>query len=919
MKTKLFAIILFTALGFSVVCSQNNQQKSTQVIYPLTGHPRLFFLDSDTALVRAKIASNATLTKVYNTVVSECNKMLTSAVPTRVLDSRGTLGTITNESLRRLSSLCFIYRMTGDVRYAQRAESEMLALAKFTDWNGQFLDVADIMLAMAIGYDWLYNYLSPISKKTISSAIKSKGIDYSCKGTYATSWWWTSNMNWGQVCNGGLAAGCAAVYEDSTAYYKAIINACCSRIKISMDVYKDNGSYPEGYSYWGFGTEHSVLLCDMMQKMFGTDNGVSTMTGFLNTGTFMTHIQGNAMNLFNGTTFQTIVPEAFNFCDAMGTEIFTEKFWLSDKSGDSSVLYEELQNIQWLLTNSSSTVSSNKLLPFMLIWSANLNFNNLVAPVETSYICQGKAALAAFRTGWGTNDIYFGLKGGTPTPTVHGHMDVGSFIMEANGVRWAMDFGKQTYGSVDGIQGIDLFSITQTSKRWDLIKIGNQGHNTLIINGNKQLVNGTCGVENVVNTADLMSAELNLTSMYSNDVSYLRRKGAIVSKRYVQITDSVKAAANPITVRWNMVTRAIPVRVSNKIIKLTQSSKVLYLIFDGTDSVDAKMWSTQPKYTIEDSNVGITMTGFEYTVSAGATQKITVKLVPDGDPILAGLDLTGKQTVLSEDFESFSQSSLSNKFSYWMSNPYLDGTVKAIMTNIAANPNKSGINTSNQVLKIQRQDDTNAITASNASSQTFRGVLAYGYDVNVNANSIIEFKYLKDTLGKIGIRVYDGKGNALLSDYVDSNEGSTGYSTAQWRTAQFPVGKLNLSSFSYTPAGYLLISVERNTSEAFQQTGLIMYIDDIKMLPLPFTTVGDIVNEKGIYAFYDSKSERICVANLPDGGSKVYLFDIMGHVLQEVDAGGNFALMNPYKSLSMVYIVRVVPKHGIPTSIKVLR
>ena len=65
------------------------------------------------------------------------------------------------------------------------------------------------------------------------------------------------------------------------------------------------------------------------------------------------------------------------------------------------------------------------------------------------WVGQGKNPVALMRTSWtDTNAIYVAMKGGSPSVN-HGHMDVGSFIMEANGERWAMDFGMQDYNSLE--------------------------------------------------------------------------------------------------------------------------------------------------------------------------------------------------------------------------------------------------------------------------------------------------------------------------------------------------------------------------------------------------------------------------------------------------------------------------------------
>jgi len=48
----------------------------------------------------------------------------------------------------------------------------MLAISQFSDWNpSHFLDVAEMTMAMAIGYDWLYNNMSRESRTIIKDAI----------------------------------------------------------------------------------------------------------------------------------------------------------------------------------------------------------------------------------------------------------------------------------------------------------------------------------------------------------------------------------------------------------------------------------------------------------------------------------------------------------------------------------------------------------------------------------------------------------------------------------------------------------------------------------------------------------------------------------------------------------------------------
>jgi hypothetical protein len=652
--------------------------------------------------------------------------------------------------------------------------------------------------------------------------------------------------------------------------------------------------------------------------MWNTDRQLLEVEGFLSTVNFVTHMQGTATKQMSGGTLKSINPLPFNFADCgSGVGVLPGMFWLAARSGNQTCLYGELQKLVFTLDNSPSGLTGNRLLPFLLIWSMNSSLTDLPAPVENTYLAQGKSAVAAMRSGWAPNDIYLAMKGGTPSSN-HAHMDIGSFVMEANDIRWAMDLGMSDYNTLE-TNGVDLWNMNQTSERWDVFRYNNMAHNTLTINGNKQLVSGNSQMENLVNTTDLKSVELNLTPLYQNDVTNCRRTGAIVSNRYVEIKDEIKAKTNPLTVRWNMATQAVPQKVSNKIIRLTQSSKTLYLIFEGIDAVTAKAWSAKPPTTYEEQNSDTHFTGFEFSVAAGATQTVTVKMVPAGDPILSGLDLSTAGNAMNEDFESFNIGALSSGFVSWKMNPASNGTAKAILSEVVANPFKSGINSSDKVLRVKRQDDSEYITPANAGLVTYRGAQAYGYDLRVNTNSVIEFKYYKDAPGKIGVRIYDGNGNVLIVDFTDPYEQTANYSTAQWRTAQFAVGTQDLSKFSFTPSGYLLISPERNGSEAFQEKELILYVDDVKMLPLSTMAVETTKSDPSFSAFYDPKSDRICVRNLPENIRKVRLFDLMGRLLQEVMVSGDIVLLDGGKTPGAVYIVQAIQSNGAGKSIKVLR
>ena len=67
-----------------------------------------------------------------------------------------------------------------------------------------------------------------------------------------------------------------------------------------------------------------------------------------------------------------------------------------------------------------------------------------------------------------------GFKGGSPG-TNHAHMDVGSFVVDMQGVRWAVDLGGQGYHGLES-RGVDLWNRGQDSERWTVFRLNNFGH-----------------------------------------------------------------------------------------------------------------------------------------------------------------------------------------------------------------------------------------------------------------------------------------------------------------------------------------------------------------------------------------------------------------------------------------------------------
>ena len=102
---------------------------------------------------------------------------------------------------------------------------------------------------------------------------------------------------------------------------------------------------------------------------------------------------------------------------------------------------------------------------------------------------EGEVPITIHRSSWtDPNATFVGFKGGSPSAN-HGQMDIGSFVLDADGVRWAMDLGAEGYHGIES-RGMNLWDRSQDSDRWTIFRQCNAGHNTLVIDGQLQRAAG---------------------------------------------------------------------------------------------------------------------------------------------------------------------------------------------------------------------------------------------------------------------------------------------------------------------------------------------------------------------------------------------------------------------------------------------
>jgi hypothetical protein len=315
----------------------------------------------------------------------------------------------------------------------------------------------------------------------------------------------------------------------------------------------------------------------------------------------------------------------FNWSDnGLGASLSPAMFWLAQKSDKPSVLWSEKT---FLKTDNFSKFKSIRELPAIMIWGKNIPLDKITEPKEKFWIGQGSNPVAMMRTSWtDPNAIYLGFKSGSPSVN-HGHMDVGSFIMEADGVRWSSDPGMQNYESLES-KGMSIFGRTQDAQRWTIYRMNNHSHNVITIDNQHQQVKGYGKIDAYSDAEAFSYVVSDISSVYDGQMKQVVRGVAMKDGKYVVVRDEVETLGKETKLKWAMFTFA-DVELGENSAILNQDNKKLYIQVKSPSNVEMKTWSTVPTNDYDAPNPGTVMVGFECSLPANSKAYFEVLLIPE--------------------------------------------------------------------------------------------------------------------------------------------------------------------------------------------------------------------------------------------------------------------------------------------------
>ena len=523
-----FLLFSFVVTGRDLSVRQSGKE--------LLQHPRLLFSKQEEQRIRDLFGTEPLLDSLYVGLMKEAERLLPQEDPRREIKNTKDILPISREQVYRMVNLALAYRLSGDRRFAEKAEKELVHVCNFPDWDPiHYLDVAEMTTAVAIGYDWLYDVLAPSTRQLVVHSIKTKALNLVVEeyNTGNADSWAKRETNWNVVCNTGMVLGALAIEEHYPELAKHIIGEAVRYIPNCLKHFAPDGVCYEGPAYWGYTNMYLSLLLKALNDNFGGDFGLSEMVGVDKSVLYYMHSTSPSGKIFNfansGSTAPAAEPIYFYFSRAFNQpEVATfYRDVLSKTVHEGNYFRFYFLSIPWYDTASSTADALPKLKVYegindIVVFNGNRNI---------------------------PNSLYLIAKTGDPD-MAHQQLDIGTFIVEMNGIRWTDDLGTDNYN----LPG--FWDYKPDGQRWTYFRNSNFSHNTLSIDHKLQNSAGTGEIDRLDDRAAQPFVTMNMSTAYAGQSRFVYRTFRMLDDTRILVTDSVGLQSPSQSVQWSVITSA---------------------------------------------------------------------------------------------------------------------------------------------------------------------------------------------------------------------------------------------------------------------------------------------------------------------------------------------------------------------------
>lgn len=453
--------------------------------------PRLIHTAQGWAYLKGLPAADPIAAKLLENLKKSGETLLEKPEITRVYGTEMGPVNPATQAVCRMAALGVLHYVEGDPKWKERAVREVTGLTDpaFGDWYCDEANVTkDLVLAACLGYDWFKDGFNAGQLAKLREYIDQKGVDVlvaKLKGEPAPE---TARVKApGTVAAKDdkpkptkkadeegpeiideehmsisavliMAAICMA--DDDPAVSKKALEAVGRTFSKGVAQFSPGGVWPEGLETGDVVMDYVAMVLQTLRSCGGGDFGLSLLEGIPQTGPARLHFVGPSRTIFN-------------YGDSRGAALTRSwvSNWLSGVHGNPGLPAASPGTPQ-AETAAHLGLAGHFLYlnPHALGYGTSVSFDYVTAGGE----------LAALRSAWDDpKALYIAFKGGN-NEVPAAQLDIGSFVLEGGGVRWAVELGMEG----DRVSGYD--PAPDRTKRYNFYLAGTKGQNTLVMGGGKE-------------------------------------------------------------------------------------------------------------------------------------------------------------------------------------------------------------------------------------------------------------------------------------------------------------------------------------------------------------------------------------------------------------------------------------------------
>jgi hypothetical protein len=370
--------------------------------------------------------------------------------------------------------LAFLYQMTGDESYAQKAFRYADKLCELEGWAAgahRFdiiyprvwpsgakddevvfsfdISTGDCALGLALVYDWIYPVMNKAQRDRIRGGLLENAI-LRVRGNWEYHWWASAEKcNWSAICHGGVGLAALALLTEDPNLIDVVARSCEGFEKMVSNYGDDNG-WAEGRSYSFYGIRDAIAFPDAIKRLTDGKVNLFDAPGWKHPADFA---------LFGLTG-------AFNDGAAGGPVGFSYTYnKLVEESRDETAMY-------YLQTFLSGENRSRSM--WELIWPRPTGVKAVKPAVASKHF---PSIDWAFMRRDFDEGVQVAIKCAPADDPHHGHLDAGSFILTWNDDVIVGEVEQRFY---------DQFFFNDI--RFDYLYVRSLGHNVVHVNDEEQYI-----------------------------------------------------------------------------------------------------------------------------------------------------------------------------------------------------------------------------------------------------------------------------------------------------------------------------------------------------------------------------------------------------------------------------------------------